>query len=311
MPQSQTAPAPPPRPTSAAVVAPPPAARLREVLGLVHGVPPDDPAVDDFVSYAAQRDLDLTHMLAATRDGEMKWAVLPMPAPGKTSLLLCPATLPDDPLIAVECLAEAGERRLAAGDVLVQMLTAPDDDDLATAAKAAGFDPLATLIYLSRRLPPGVEADPPPGHRWLSYDAERHDLFGQAIEQSYVDSLDCPELNPIRHIEDTMAGHQAAGDFIREAWQVLLDEADRPVGVVLVCGLPGQAIGELVYLGLAPSRRGHGLGRLLATRAMQICGQQDYEAIILAADARNHPALRMYRELGFVELYQRRVLMRT
>jgi mycothiol synthase len=60
------------------------------------------------------------------------------------------------------------------------------------------------------------------------------------------------------------------------------------------------AIGEIYVLGVAPSERGTGLGRLLAVRGLEYMRGRDLDAAMLYVDADNHPARRLYETLGFL-----------
>ena len=51
-------------------------------------------------------------------------------------------------------------------------------------------------------------------------DKERAGIFERAIERSYEQSLDCPELSELRTVQDALAGHRAAGTFDASLWWV-------------------------------------------------------------------------------------------
>ena len=131
---------------------------------------------------------------------------------------------------ALEALkAAAGERSLK----LLEILQDPNGVDLAPTLKDAGFRYLTRLLYLRRYT---HRSDPPlgetPGLTWVSYTPQVVALFCQALEASYVQSLDCPELTGLRPTTDVLAGHQACGIFDPSLWWVA-KQGDRPVGVLL------------------------------------------------------------------------------
>ncbi len=51
--------------------------------------------------------------------------------------------------------------------------------------------------------------------------------------------------------------------------------------------------------------RGRQLGRLLLAEALRETGRQHLPHLSLAVDGRNHFALRLYREFGFISLFRR------
>ena len=99
------------------------------------------------------------------------------------------------------------------------------------------------------------------------HPAQRRALI-EALDKSYEDTLDCPELCGVRTTEDVLASHKATGDFDPEHWW-LVQLDGRPEGCVLMSRCPDQGALELVYLGLSTALRGRGLGRLLLDRAIR------------------------------------------
>ena len=60
-------------------------------------------------------------------------------------------------------------------------------------------------------------------------------------------------------------------------------------------------------MGLTPEARGHGWGRQITQHAQYLARRAGVERIVLAVDAANGPALRMYRAMGF-EIWDRRTV---
>ena len=56
----------------------------------------------------------------------------------------------------------------------------------------------------------------------LEWSPDTLEAIAALIEATYRDSLDCPALAGLRHIEDVMAGHKAAGLFSPHRWLLLL-----------------------------------------------------------------------------------------
>ena len=170
-----------------------------------------------------------------------------------------------------------------------------------TATKRAGpprCDPRASVA-------PVLPAD----LRWEHYSPKTHDLFAAAIQASYQNSLDCPGLTGMRHIDDVIEGHRATGEFDTNLWQVLYRN-DQPMGVLLLSRITGMDSLELVYLGLAPQARGQGLGDLLMRQAMFQVIKENRRRLSLAVDSINQPAAKLYYRFGMARLTSKVAMVR-
>ena len=142
-------------------------------------------------------------------------------------------------------------------------------------------------------------------------DPERDEILKAALEGSYEDTLDCPELCGLRPMEDVIASHKATGAFDPSRWWILTRNDD-PVGCCLLTHCPGNQSVELVYLGLAPSMRGNGYGkRLLIHGLSRIDISEKVLEVTCAVDRRNTPAMRMYASLGFTPFDARQGFVRS
>ena len=235
----------------------------------------DEQQVAEFLAFADQRRITLSELWITEQGGRLLWAVLPILSPGRTMLLFAPPDpLPVPIMPAATALLDTICQRFAGQDIqLAQVLLDPGDDPGRRLFEGRGFKRMAELIYLSapikRPLPPPPLA---PGISILPYSPHTHSLFAGGILASYQQSLDCPALNGVRQIEDIIAGHKAGGDFDPRHWYVLCtstpdNNAEIPIGVLLLCRLPRGDSAELVYLGLAPAARGKGLGDWMMRRA--------------------------------------------
>ncbi|HSV13144.1 MAG TPA: GNAT family N-acetyltransferase, partial [Tepidisphaeraceae bacterium] len=138
---------------------------------------------------------------------------------------------------------------------------------------------------------------------------QTHAAFAAAIIASYENSLDCPPLNGIRDVEDIIAGHKAAGEFDPADWFVLMHH-EAPVAVLLLSRtIHGDAM-ELVYLGVAPQARGHGLGDHLMRIAAHRMIERKIRRMTLAVDNLNTPALRLYHRHGLQRVASKLAMMR-
>lgn len=188
---------------------------------------------------------------------------------------------------------------------LAQALPEPEEPWAIRSYERAGFTHAGELAYmeldltdkrLSRRaptFPDGVTVrlvnDP--------RSADQEHLIS-ALENSYIDTLDCPELCGLRATEDVLESHLSTGQFDPSLW-ALAFEGGRAIGCSLVSPIPENGSAELVYIGLAPGARGRGLGRALLERSIADLHQRRIDRLVCAVDQRNAPAVKLYSDLGF------------
>ena len=279
--------------------------------------------VEGFLAYARTGGVDPTRQVMALAKnpagGEeelIEGMCLWVPSPGRTAMLFGPS-LSEFPEAAKGTEAAIGAvlaDAKQAGIVLVQSMMEPADAAGKTVFAEAGLSQLATLTYMERK-PPALTAHVPeftlPSDlRMLPYAANTHALFAEAIVRSYEETMDCPALSGMRDVADIIAGHKGAGHFDPQLWGVLVNEAEKPVGCLLLGEIPARACLETVYLGLVPEARGRGLGRILMQRVLAIASRRHYEVTTLAVDAANTPAVALYRRCGYVSVAQRIAMIR-
>jgi GNAT superfamily N-acetyltransferase len=163
----------------------------------------------------------------------------------------------------------------------------------------------ATLGYATPRLKtraahPLAHPDAASELEWVHYTPDRELLFQDALERTYVQSLDCPELTGLRRTADVLAGHRAADVFDPALWWVAM-HSQEPVGVILINRIPSEPALELVYMGVAQVARGTGVADALLGRAVVAASKVSATILALAVDERNTPARRMYTRWGFLE----------
>lgn len=145
--------------------------------------------------------------------------------------------------------------------------------------------------------------------------SEHNAVLLAALESSYIDTLDCPELCGLRTTQDILDSHFATGTFVPELWWLVLMHG-RPSGCMLFSPIPGQRATELVYLGLAPELRGKGLSsKLLSMGIAQAKShpmlQFGFEEFTCAVDTRNIPARKIYERAGFTSFAERVAFVKT
>jgi len=206
------------------------------------------------------------------------------------------------------CLVELSTMPDRAG--LAQCLIEPKHTWANQVCLDAGMISVGELAYMrkpldAQRARPVTEPDWGPGIRVESLASIEHRSPGQAdpdltraLEGSYEQTLDCPELCGLRSMPDVLESHKATGSFDPNHW-LLIYKHDQPVGCCLLTHCPNNDSIELVYLGIAPDARGLGLGRRVLeygiARMSALCAKD----VTCAVDTRNTPAIHVYESLGF------------
>ena len=196
---------------------------------------------------------------------------------------------------------------------LAQTLIEPEHTWAHDACTGAGMICVGTLDYMRKPLPSpnsvstdkswpaGIEVRPIRNLDPNAPDADRADLIA-ALEGSYIDTLDCPELCGLRSMDDVVDSHMATGEFAPARWHLIYKD-NQPAGCCLLSHIPQSHSIELVYLGIAPPARGLGLGRSVLEHAITDCwpalGPQGVKEITCAVDSRNLPAIKIYESMGF------------
>jgi mycothiol synthase len=134
---------------------------------------------------------------------------------------------------------------------------------------------------------------------WRGFEPRLEGEFRSVLRATYQQSLDMPELEGTRSLDDVMAGHRAAGRFVPERWRLgRIPGSLKAAAVLLLAEIPGRDAWEVVYLGLTPEARGRGLGYAVLAHALELA-QGHTSRLELAVDCRNTPATRLYQAAGF------------
>ena len=288
--------------------------RLAEAISrvMLGGQRPDEAQAEMFIAFAQARRIPLD-MCSGRLEGGTYWPVcLVVPNPGRTALYFtsAPATESDvarvSEVIAFAHLA-MDRNRVA----LAQALVTREETLLRQAFEHAGFQKLAELAYLEKRVSAtAMAAGPfwPSGVRLHAYAPARHRDFRQALAESYVETKDCPGLCGLRALDDVMTGHRGHGLFDESLWTIAYVD-ERPAAVLFLNALPDHDTLELAYIGIGKPARGRGLGRALVRHAAHECATRRLRKVTLAVDLDNEPALRLYRSEGFYQVDSRIALV--
>ncbi len=257
------------------------------------------------------KELNPAGMLVARAEKELRGALFYQPVAGASGLIWPPQTQPERTAEVEDQLVSSACRRLAEqGAKLVQSLLSPEEFSLGASLERNGFRNITQLQYLRHDLQfsPRLfqRADALSYQSYASCVAEQ---FHQTLLRTYEATLDCPEVNDVRKIEDIIAGHKSQGRYNPESWW-LASYQDRPVGVLLLAEVPDLKSWDLLYLGVTREARGKGFGHELARKALWEARAAEAPQLTLSVDARNQPALNLYESVGFEPYDQREVFLR-
>ena len=209
-------------------------------------------------------------------------------------------------------LASAAVARAGSLDVdVLQALVDPAHRHTAELFELGGLRTIGTLSYLERPLTapvPPIATSGVSGISISTWDRRDRGLLERLLDESYIDTRDCPGLAQMRRTSDILDGHLATGEHDPQMWWILRD-AHGPCGTALLSPVPGAQCVEVVYFGLSPRVRGRGLSRTLLAHSLRALAGRRERTVALACDEGNEAALRLYRSFGFVRRLSRIALV--
>ena len=250
--------------------------------------------------------------LLVARDGaELVGAVWVSQLPGRTAAIWPARTVPRESVpLALRLLQSADDylvaRRVRLAQCVVEVDCGPDVDIL----RVAGYEHAADLLYMASTVDVFPESPPGQGLHFERYQPEGERRMANILAQTYQGTLDCPALDGVRSNDDVLTGYRATGDAASNHWYFIRDKIG-DVGCLLLTDHSKDSQWELIYVGFIPASRGKAWG-LEATRYAQwLTRQAGRERLVLAVDAANHPALRMYALAGFSAWDRRSVFQKV
>lgn len=269
-----------------------------------------DLAVSEALAAVSRGELVLDGLLLAEHDAIAVGAVLHMIQPDGTALVWPPVISPtfeQETTKAVrdslaDALLEEVCRRVDSAKAWIgQSLLDLDATDDRNALTRNGFEHLADLVFMERSLSePLPQESSVPLERLTYTDASHHAQFARVIEQTYVETRDCPDLNGLRTGAEALSCHRVTGDFDPALWTLYrVDEAD--VGLLLFNFHTERDAWEVVYMGIVPDARGHRYGEAMLIDGIHAAAAAGRASIFLAVDSKNTYAKGLYDRLGFVE----------
>jgi ribosomal protein S18 acetylase RimI-like enzyme len=269
--------------------------------------------VEEFLAGAERGEMSFDGLLAARDGTQICGVVLSIMQDDGTAFVWPAQAADDDDCDAiVDALYGMVAGRVDDGEIVsaqsILETTATADRE---ALSRNGFRHLADLFYLQRLLttplPPRIDV---PLEVTIFCEPQNEERFARLIEQTYIDTFDCPDFHEHRNGMEALVSHRCSGDFAAERWKVYSIEG-RDVGLLLMNDHPSQDAWEVVYMGVAPDARGCGYGRAMLIDGLHAARSAGRQSVLLAVDAQNAPANRIYGELGFMEVASRAVHVRT
>ena len=286
-------------------------------LGLLFGHhPPSERAgqVAQVLAAAAAGTISLDGLCVCHSDEALVGAMLAIESQGRTVAGWPPRVAPGLPTAdrdkvyrhLIETVCNFAQERRAR---LVQAILEEEDLGLVPMFLASHFFHLAHLVYLRRPLAGCQLPAPQTEIEYVCYRPRWHEAFLDVLGRSYQGSLDCPEINGARMLEEIIESHRAQGQFDPQRW-FLARRQGQWVGCLLLAGLPDFNALEIAYVAVLPEARGTGLGRELTRKALREGIAARMDLLTLAVDARNQPARQMYAREGFEPWDERDVYLR-
>ena len=270
---------------------------------------------------AAELDYRVDRALAMIPSGLDVGGLFVLPgADGPLGVMLCqsvagggglvwpPVVAVPDPAREDALVARACDWLRRQGSLLAQCLLPDEEFHFATPLLRNGFTHLTGLSYLRHEL--ALTAAWLTGEDRLAfstYDARHPLAFHATLQASYEGTLDCPEVNGVRTIEQVIAGHQSQGRHDPSTWWLAWLDG-KPVGVLMLVEAEPREW-EVAYVGVVPSARRRGVALGLMHQALCHARLVDAVRLMLSVDDRNTPARRLYQRLGFEPYDHREVVM--
>jgi ribosomal protein S18 acetylase RimI-like enzyme len=257
--------------------------------------------------------IDLSGLWVSRRRGRITGTLLTQPLAGRAAAIWPPEVEPlwGRSALATSLIRNALDDLRSRGFRIAQALVDGSAPVSATIDLIRGGLPSITaLTYMQRETgrPLGPRLGPiRPAFTWRNFAPATEADFRRVLQATYAGSLDMPELDGIRSLDDVIASHQAAGRFDPSRWRVGTLPGEPEVGgVLLLSEVVDRPSWEVAYLGLTPQARGRGFGKAALAYALDLA-RPHVSRLELAVDDRNQPARHLYDVAGFVPFDRRTV----
>lgn len=266
--------------------------------------------VDQAIVAHETGEFSLEHLLVAREDSRIVGVCLLAIQPDRSGLLWPPVIHDRENDAAAESivtqLLDESRRHLRDHHCWIgQCLVAVDDVTTRERFANNGFSFMTNLIFMRLGLPSKTASDAAivptidsnlTTVTYLPGDNDEH--FAGVIDQTYIETQDCPELRDVRTPRQALASHQLSGQFDPDLWKTYQHDGN-DIGIVLLATHPAENYCELVYFGVCQSARGQGSGQQLLQHAIDDAVATGSKHLVLAVDDRNTSAKTIYQKFGF------------
>jgi ribosomal protein S18 acetylase RimI-like enzyme len=252
-----------------------------------------------------------TRLWGLFHEGNLAGAVLVQIQPGRSAMVWPPRIIDGQPRQAAAQLLEAGLRALGQADLgIAQALLPTDAGGDADMIRAAGFRHVSDLLYLVCPAHGFPDVQPSSMLQFSPIGADHERRFAALVEATYEGTLDCPAVNGLRSMEDVLQGYRATGKY-DPAWWLVVHRQGEAIGCLIVSDYPQYDTCELIYMGLVPAARRQGFGAAITGQAMWLAATARRQRLVVAVDAANTPAVKMYAAAGFQAWDRKSVFLRV
>lgn len=138
--------------------------------------------------------------------------------------------------------------------------------------------------------------------RW---SPDHYQLAAELIHEAYAGHIDarindqyCSLHGSLRFLHNIVR-FPGCGVFDATSSWILRDTRDGALIGMVLCSHVADDVAHITQLCIARSWRGHHLGKMLLQHCMAQLAQSRFKAITLTVTEANHPAVRLYEDLGF------------
>jgi ribosomal protein S18 acetylase RimI-like enzyme len=262
--------------------------------------PERDERVGRAVELMCQGYIDPRGLFVLREWDEVLGVMLCEPVAGAAGILWPPIAVDDRADVEDALILHAATWMRRQGALLGQCLMPPSDTHLARPLLRHGFSRVTTLAYLCHDQIASIANltdSGPPKLTFDTYDPARPAEFHETLASTYSQTLDCPEVNGVRTVEQVVEGYKAQGFDPRRWW--LAREDGKPIGVIITSAEADGSSWELGYMGVVPAARRRGHGERMLHKLLREASAAGVQRVTLCVDERNTPACRLYQRLGF------------
>lgn len=286
--------------------------RLARAIELICTQYPEEHRAENFrflSSHLRKAPPGTSGVLHVEKHGRLVAAVMWTVYPGRIAILSAPGIETNADLPVVSTIYRAIVERLRATTTDLIFTSLPDKQSpFVEPLQASGFEYLTELVYLAALSSEFPSEPPSTPYHFVSPNQLSQFRFTEIVEATYQGTLDCPRLNGMRQTSDVLASYRATSPYSPDLWFAVM-RGDRPVGCLILADHTETNQMELVYMGLITSERGRSRGADLVRQAQWLSHCRGRDALLLAVDIGNYPAIKTYRRFGFRQLEERVVYL--